>query len=40
MEKLTKPLGVGEYVILTLIFERAGRIKVSARVPNQMLGNR
>jgi copper(I)-binding protein len=40
MERLTRPLGVGEHVLLTLIFERAGRIKVSAHVSNQMLGNR
>ena len=40
LEDLKKPLRLGEDVPLTLIFERAGRVEVIAKVSNQMLGNR
>lgn len=40
LQRLTKPLRVGEIVLLTLTFERAGRIEVNARVSNHLLGNR
>ena len=40
LQQLTRPLRVGESVLLTLTFQRAGRLEVNARVSNQMLGNR
>ncbi len=40
LQGLTRPLRIGESISLTLTFERAGRIEVSAKVSNQMLGNR
>lgn len=40
LQRLIRPLRVGDTVPLTLTFERAGRIEVTARVSNQMLGNR
>jgi periplasmic copper chaperone A len=40
LQRLTKPLRVGENILLTLTFERAGRIEVNARVSNHPLGNR
>lgn len=40
LENLARPLAVGDFVSLTVQFERAGRVEVSARVSNQLLGNR
>lgn len=40
LEGLPRPLRIGEDVLLTLTFERAGRVEVVAKVSNQMLGNR
>lgn len=40
LQRLTKPLRVGEIILLTLTFERAGRIEVNAKVSNHLLGNR
>lgn len=37
---LTRELRVGDVVPLTLRFERSGNIEVTARVSNQLLGNR
>lgn len=37
---VTRRLAVGDVVPLTLRFERSGHIEVSARVGNQLLGNR
>jgi len=40
LEGLRRPLRVGDTVPLTLRFSRSGHIEVSARVSNQLLGNR
>lgn len=40
LENLARPLTVGDVVPLTVRFERAGRVEVTARVSNQLLGNR
>lgn len=40
LEGLTRGLSVGDTVPLTLRFARSGRVEVTARVSNQLLGNR
>jgi periplasmic copper chaperone A len=40
IEGAVRPFTVGERLPLTLKFERSGQIDVSARVSNQLLGNR
>jgi len=37
---VTRKLVVGDSIPLTLVFERSGRIEVTAKVTNQLLGNR
>ena len=40
LERLINPLRVGQDILLTLTFERAGRIEVNAQVTKRMLFNR